>query len=186
MLTFEFNNFPTHVKLSSRVSIKINTQNIFNGKLHTFSRAKAVEYMKNCISQHISNISINEFPAAMFMEIHVPYNYGDVRLSKGEIKWRKIDNIDLYEPKNDLDNMSQIWSKCFQDCLVSKNVIPNDTIKYISMLGYKYVPCNTLDDRKIVVSIIPISEIRKVVGIINNSNILDDNEMEIVKKILKL
>jgi len=185
MLVFEFKNFPTHVRLSSKKSIKINTQNIFNGKLHSFSRAKAVEIMKHEISKHIPKVSLSDLPVAMFMELHVPYNYGNVRLSKGVVKWKPMENPEEYTPTNDLDNMSQIWSKCFQDCLVSKSVIPEDTIQYVTMLGYKYIPCETLDDRKIVVSLIPIRNITEVMKIINESGLLSDAGLDIMNKIIK-
>lgn len=186
MLVFEFKNFPTHVRLSSKKSIKINTQNIFNGKLHSFSRAKAVEIMKHEISKHIPKVSLSDLPVAMFMELHVPYNYGNVRLSKGVVKWKPMENPEEYTPTNDLDNMSQIWSKCFQDCLVSKSVIPEDTIQYVTMLGYKYIPCETLDDRKIVVSLIPIRNIDNILSTITSNSILGLEDLEILNSILKL
>lgn len=185
MINIEFKQFPTHAKLTKTKSIKINSQNIFNGKLHSFSRAKVVEFMKHEFSKAVPRgVVITDLPIGMFIEIHVPLNYGNVRLSKGIVKWIPMKDEENYNPKNDLDNMTQIWSKCIQDVLVSKGVIPEDTIAYVQMLGYKFLPCKTLDDRKIVVSLIPISHITSTLRSIN-VNLLSDMELEILNKIMK-
>lgn len=184
-IKIEFKKFPTHAQLTKTKSIKINSQNIFNGKLHSFSRAKVVEFMKKEFSKSIpKNLKIDKFPIGMFMEIHVPLNYGNVRLSKGIVKWLPMQDETNYKPKNDLDNMTQIWSKCAQDVLVSKKVIPDDTIGYVKMLGYKFIPCKTLDDRKIVISLIPIENILDILETVTKSNLLSIDDLEILNSLL--
>ncbi len=186
MIKFEFKQFPTHVKLSSKKHIKINSQAIYNGKLHPFSRAKAVQEMKFQFTKQIpKNLKMEELPMGMFLELHLPYNYGNVRMSKGVVKWLPMVDEENYEPRNDLDNMIGIWSKTIQDCLITQGMCQDDTIQFIRMIGYKYIPCETLDDRKIVVSLISIKNITDILEVVTSSGILRLDDLEVLNSLLK-
>lgn len=186
MIKFEFKQFPTHVKLSSKKYVKINSQAIYNARLHPFSRSKMIKEMKDqfikCIPE---GLKVEDLPIGMFLELHLPYNYGNVRMSKGVVKWLPMSDEENYEPRNDLDNMIGVWSKAIQDCLVTQSVIPEDTIQFVRILGYKYIQCETLDDRKIVVSLIPISNITDILEVVTSAGILKLEDLEVLNSLLK-
>jgi Holliday junction resolvase RusA-like endonuclease len=186
MIKFEFKQFPTHAELTKTKSIKINGQSIYNARLHHFSRAKVILFMKKKFSKCIPDgIKINDFPIGIFIDVHMPYNYDRVILYKGHVKWAPMKDAENYTPKNDLDNFIGIWSKVIQDCIVNKKILKDDNLKYVSMLGYKYIPCETLDDRKIVVSLIPLRNIYSMLDTIDSSGILKLDDLEVLNSLLK-
>jgi Holliday junction resolvase RusA-like endonuclease len=187
MIVLTLNKFLTHVKLSKNKSIKVNTQNIYNSKLHPHSRNKMVHTLHKEFMDIIpKKLKITDYPIAMFIEFHAPLNYDSVRNYKGEIGWKVLTDPENYTPKNDLDNMIFIRSKIIQDCLTDSKVIENDTIGFIKMLSYKHVCCDTLDDRKIVVKLVPVSNLVEILDVITKASILEPDDLEILNSLLNI
>ena len=145
--------FKTHVQQSANKWKKINGQSIYTGAHHRV-RQKFVEDIHAYLKEHIGeneNVLIKESPVEIQVKIHAPINYGDVRRMRGKICWKTP--AENYEPTWDLDNFAWIWIKCIQDVLQHQNIVSEDTVKHIRKVSYEYIPCETLDDRKIEVTI---------------------------------
>ena len=150
-----FPEFPTHVKLTKTKNFKISTQGIYNAKLHHHSRSKVIQYMKDyVVSQLPTDWYVDErhLPIKTLLTFHAPINWGSVRMSAGVVKWKP--SPEDYHPVHDLDNFAWIWSKVIQDCLVSENILPEDTVEFIDCIEYKYQPVDTFDERKISLKLI--------------------------------
>lgn len=150
----ELKQFPTHVQLSKTKLFKISTQGVYNSKLHYHSRSKVIEEMKKYVKSHLSIVlPINNslFPIKIKLSFFAPINWGNVRMSKGVLKWMPAK--EGYHPIHDLDNLAWIWSKVIQDCLVSKGIIPEDTVEFIDNIEYIYIPIKNFDDRVIIIQL---------------------------------
>lgn len=153
MIEIKLNNFPTHIKLSSRKYFKIGTQAVYNANLHYFQRLAVMKEMKKYIVKNLPiNIRIleSQTPIKMGLEFCVPRNFGDIRMVKGVIRWKPLKDRD-YEASWDLDNRAWIWGKAIQDCLVEQEIIQSDTVDFIDSVEYKYTPINNLNDRSIII-----------------------------------
>lgn len=152
MIKFVFNKFPTHVALSSKKNMKINTQNIYNGKLNPHSRNKVIHEMKAYIISNLpKKLEIKQFPIKIKILFCVPHNYGDVRMIKGVLNWKPCSED--YKASYDLDNRVWIWSKVIQDCLTFMKFIPDDTVDYINNIEYKYIKIDNIENRQIILEI---------------------------------
>jgi hypothetical protein len=147
--------FPTHVPLTKTKMFKISTQGVYNSKLHYHSRSKVIDTLKNYIRHNITDVApvkTELFPVKIQLLFFAPSNWGNVRMSKGFLKWSPAK--DGYHPVHDLDNLAWIWGKTIQDCLVDKKILPDDTIEYINHIEYVYILTEELNERKIVIKLI--------------------------------
>ena len=127
ILTFEFPLFPTHVKFSEDKFVKINAQQLYSGT-HFTVRNKIANKIKGYYSGKIlsrlkESQQILQATPRLWIdgEIHVPRNYGDVKMIKQVINWKKP--AEDYQINWDLDNINYFYSKTFMDAMV-KMVIP--------------------------------------------------------------
>ena len=143
----EFPEFLTHVQQSKKTFIKIGFNKIYTSSHYTI-RNKIVEQVHAYLLSKIPNgINVN-YPLKTHLEIHVPKNYGNVKRLKGEINWKESSNH--YVPNWDIDNLAFLWIKCFNDCMIKKGILPDDTIQYLIGTSYEYVECKDIKDRKLV------------------------------------
>ncbi len=108
---------------------KINGQELYSGNMPPHLRSKIVGVMKDHFIEHLKHCKpVLEFPIAITAELHtVP----------GILNW-------------DLDNQ-WIYHKCFQDALVSAQIIPDDNIFYITQApAFSYTPVERLEDRQLI------------------------------------
>lgn len=108
---------------------KINGQELYSGNMPPHLRSKIVAVLKEHFEQQICKCNrISDFPIAIEAELYtIP----------GVMNW-------------DLDNQ-WIYHKCFQDALVSQQIIPDDNIFYITKApAFSYHPVERLEDRKLI------------------------------------
>jgi hypothetical protein len=108
---------------------KINGQELYSGNMPPHLRSKIVAVLKQHFEDHLRKCNpLSDFPIAVEAELYtVP----------GAMNW-------------DLDNQ-WIYHKCFQDALVSQNIIPDDNIFYITKApAFSYHPVERLEDRKLI------------------------------------
>jgi len=144
--------FKTHVRQGKTKWKKINGQSIYTSAHHRV-RHLFMEQIHNYLTLFITPLEapITSKPLEIHVTIYAPINYGDVRRIRGKVNWKPAKED--YQPSWDLDNFSWIWIKGMQDVLQKQNVIPDDTVKYIRKVSYEYVPVDSLDERKMVLSI---------------------------------
>tara|TARA_R110000787_G_scaffold255726_2_gene361073 strand:- start:3135 stop:3635 length:501 start_codon:yes stop_codon:yes gene_type:complete len=150
----EIPNFITHVAKTNTKYIKINGQRLYTGMNHHL-RALIVRRMHRYIQQHIPNgLDIRDMgPIKLKLELHTVINHGDIRMYKGELRWRQPKED--YKPKWDVDNL-WIWIKSFQDTIVEMGLIDDDNCATIPQTGeIEFIPVPTIDDRKLVFIITP-------------------------------
>lgn len=144
--------FMTHASKSKSKFIKINGQRLYSG-LNPHVRSSIVNQMHDYVREHINKqlngVSLKKYyPLRIRLEFHAPINFGDVRMIKGEVKWKKA--AAGYKAKWDADNM-WIWGKTFNDTLKEEGYVVEDSVDYIRAAGeVKYVPVETFDERKLV------------------------------------
>lgn len=105
---------PSNSKTVDRPRIKkINGQDIYNQNAMTFGRSKIVTMLHDYFKKHVNIEPINDiekYPLTVEMLFYVH----DMN-------------------KNNIDNDNKwIWTKCFQDTLTEKGVIPDDNVYVIS------------------------------------------------------
>ena len=155
-LTFELLDFPTHIPQTNKDWIKVNMNKIY-GAVNFHVREKLVSALKAyLIPQVPKGKFLSKFPVKVTIELHVPINYGSVRRRKtdGTILWRKPSHD--YIPNWDFDNVINAWYKTIQDVIKLNGIIPEDTVIYVDEKHEKFIPCETLDERKIVVKLQPV------------------------------
>ena len=114
--------------------IKINGQNFYSGFGSHFERIKIVNYLKDYYRTFIQDIEpITCYPIKLALDIHRPYD---------KRNW-------------DLDNLSWIYIKTFQDELVKQGKLPDDNINYITDIGYKFYPVKNEKSRKLIFTLTP-------------------------------
>tara|TARA_R110000744_G_scaffold207019_1_gene325604 strand:- start:706 stop:1191 length:486 start_codon:yes stop_codon:yes gene_type:complete len=141
--------FITHVAKTKNKYVKINGQKLFTG-MNYHLRALIVRRMHTYISHYIpAGLDLTTIlPMKVKLYLHTPINHGDVRMFKGELRWREAKKD--YIPKWDVDNL-WIWIKCFQDTLVEMGKIEDDNIKFIPNSGeIEFVEVKNFEDRKLV------------------------------------
>lgn len=154
-LTIEVRDFPTHIPMSSKTWVKVNVNNVY-GAVNYHVRDKLVRHLKAFLKGQIpKSVYFTKFPLKVYMEMHLPINYGTVRRRKtdGKIMWNPPTKD--YVVNWDYDNIVDAWYKTLQDSLTSSGIIPNDTVSHIDEKHQKYIPCKTLEERKIVIKLIP-------------------------------
>ena len=111
---------------------KINGQDFYSGFGSPHVRNKIVGEIKKFFKPFLRGIpKITEFPIQFEMELHTTIDEGN---------W-------------DLDNL-WVYTKCFQDVLVSMKIIPDDNIQFITKSGApEFFPVKTPQERKIVYKI---------------------------------
>ena len=147
-IKIEIPKFITHIQLSKNKFIKINGQKIFVGINHHL-RSLIVRKIHTYLKEYISpDIKLPQIPIKISLEFHAPLNYGNVRIVKNTLSWKKA--IKGYTPKWDADNQ-WIWGKCFNDVLIELNIIPDDNVSIIRSSGeVKFIEVENLEDRKLV------------------------------------
>jgi Holliday junction resolvase RusA-like endonuclease len=59
-------------------------------------------------------------------------------------------------PSNDEDNIRWIWEKCIKDCLTHLRVWPDDNMYWCRGTNSTVYFCETLEDRKIEITLIEL------------------------------
>lgn len=145
--------FITHVNKTKKTKTKINGQNIFNGRLHHYTRASMVkdlhEYLKPYVDKALKGKDLSSLlPLSIRLEVYAPINYGSVRYYKGEIRWKKP--AKGYVANWDADNL-WIWGKVFNDTLTENGYIEDDSVSFITDSGrVKFKRVDEFDKRKLV------------------------------------
>ena len=103
--------------------------NILYAGLNEYTRAKIVTEIKNDFTRFIQQLEpITKFPIQIDAQIHRPPDTGN---------W-------------DIDNL-WIYIKTFQDLLIDNNIIPDDSVRYITKApSFEYYPVSEYTDRMIV------------------------------------
>lgn len=144
--------FMTHAPMSKTKFIKINGQRLYSG-LNPHVRSAIVnrmhKYLEPYIEEVFGDLSLDDLlPLRIRLEVHVPINYGDVRMVKGELKW-KVPK-EGYEASWDVDNL-WIWGKTFNDTLTQLGHLKDDSATFVQASGeVKHVKVDTFDDRKLI------------------------------------
>jgi len=145
--------FITHVNKSKTKYVKINGQNIYNGNLNPFTRAKMVkqmhDYVKSFINEELQGRDLSRlYPLSICLEVHTPINHGNIRLLKSGISWKppKEDFVATW----DADNL-WIWGKIFNDTLTELGYIDDDSVSFVTDSGrVKFRAVDEYKDRKLV------------------------------------
>lgn len=142
--------FLTHINQSKNTFVKVGYNRIYAGTNH-FIRAKMVSQLHSFIDKAVpKNVTLN-YPVAIKLTITCPINWSSVRMYKKQVSWKKPDS--KYKPNWDLDNLVNIWSKCINDVLIQNGILPDDTVEFITELNFKYIPCEELIDRNIIIEL---------------------------------
>ena len=149
----EIPEFMTHANKTKTKYVKINGQTIYSGNLHHYTRAKVVNQMHEFLGEYIKK-ELGEadlshlFPLKISTYFYAPINYGDVRMYKGEVRWKEP--ADDYEPSWDVDNQ-WIWGKCFNDTLTHLGYVPDDNARFVKSSGETtFVEVDEFKKRKLV------------------------------------
>tara|TARA_R110002050_G_scaffold116946_2_gene233639 strand:+ start:16792 stop:17283 length:492 start_codon:yes stop_codon:yes gene_type:complete len=151
-LKIEIPGFITHIAKSKTKWVKINGQRLYTGMNHHL-RALIIRRMHDYIKQWIPNgLDIRKMgPLRIKLELHTVINHGDIRMYRGDLRWRPPKKD--YTPKWDVDNL-WIWIKAFQDTIVEMGLIDDDNCATIPQTGeIEFIPVETLNERKLVFKI---------------------------------
>ena len=159
METIILGSFPTHIASTDNVKapnkyMKINNQSIYNGKLHTFSRATAIgnmhKYIVGELKKHSEKLRV-DYPVQLVLRIYTVINHDCIRRSKtGEISWKPAK--DDYVPRWDEDNLRSIWEKCIKDCITSTKIWDDDIVTACRGLDSLVEFVDNIEDRRIEIS----------------------------------
>ncbi len=156
ILELELCKFPSHIEYTKSKNpkfVKVNYQNIYNGKINEFSRALMVRNLHNFIKSQLSEGSIIGDDLAEEIEIHTVINHDSISRRKSEgvykILWKPP--VENYNPRWDIENLASIWSKVINDTLIELNYLEDDTIKNIVSIKYKFIPIDDFLNRKIII-----------------------------------
>lgn len=161
-MVIEIPLFPTHIarsdnKFAPNKMQKINNQAIYNGSLNRFARAIVMNNLHDYLAVHMHTYlpaflrSGVQFPVCVELEVHTVINHGDISMRKGKTCWKPAKPG--YEPGWDIENLASIWIKALNDVFTRSKFIPDDNVKYIDCVGYKFEQVKTLEDRKLVIKI---------------------------------
>lgn len=149
--------FPTHIAKTNNITKvnkmwKINSQGIYNGAIHRFTRAIVINNMHTYIFDQLNPQDLQHItdPVILQLDIYIPINYATVRMTKKGVSW-KPPAVD-YKPTVDEDNISWIWNKCIKDCLTLLNVWPDDNIMHCRGTHSQVHFIDDLKDRRIEIS----------------------------------
>ena len=115
--------------------------NILYAGLNEYTRAKIVNEIKNDFTRFVQQLEpVTVFPIQIDAQIHRPPDAGN---------W-------------DIDNL-WIYIKTFQDLLVDHNIIPDDSVKYITKApSFEYYPVSEESERMIIFIIRP--DVRAIIN----------------------
>lgn len=158
--------FPTHVKTtrnkkSPNKYIKVNGQNIYNGKMNPFARAIAMDEIHKYIIKKLKGVKPITKPIFIKYVFRTVINHGDVRRihfkldNKTKIVWKKPDKG--YKARYDLDNMSYVWIKGFQDSLEISGIIEDDTVSNVQGYSVHYEEIEEFNEREIEITLYEIN-----------------------------
>ena len=161
-MVVELLEFPTHIaktdnKYAPNKMQKINNQAIYNGAINRFTRAIVMNnlhaYLARELHQYLPLFfkETKTYPVCVDVEVHTVINHGDISMRKGKICWKRA-KIN-YEPGWDVENLASIWIKALNDVFTKSGFIPDDNVKYISCVSYKFVEVASLEDRKLIIKI---------------------------------
>lgn len=155
--------FPTHIaKTDNTTKVnkfwKINSQGIYNGAIHRFTRAIVIKNMHTYIFDQLSKQDLQRItdPVILKLDIYIPINYATVRLTKKGISWKPP--AEDYQATNDEDNVSWIWNKCIKDCLTLLDVWPDDNLMHCRGTSSQVHFIDDLNNRKIEISFIKVND----------------------------
>lgn len=158
MIEVTIPEFITHVAYTKNVKApnkfkKINSQFLYNGSIHRFTRAIVMDNLHSYIMSYLEPFKdlLIDYPVKVTYEIHTVINHGSIALRKGLLSWKPASKD--YKPNFDLDNLLNIWSKAGNDALTKSGVIVDDNTSIIKELTYKFVEVKDITDRKIVIKI---------------------------------
>lgn len=115
---------------------KINGQEIYNGKLSPVERSLMIKEMKAFYRKYLPKIQKIKKECKIRLEIH----------------------NELGDGNQDLDNMSWIMIKVIQDALVESKILPEDNLKVIKGYEVNFYPTQESQERKLVISILDLSQ----------------------------
>lgn len=155
-LVIELPKFITHIQQSKNKWIKIGYNKLYTG-VHYSVRSKLIDQMHQFILPFIpDNVQIST-PVETYLQVHAPINYSRVMMLKRKATGERYLNwkppSDNYEADWDIDNLVVAWVKAMNDCMEKKGIIPADSVQYLSKKGEEFVPCDHIDDRKLVFTI---------------------------------
>lgn len=156
LIVLELNRFPTHIEFSKGKNprfVKVNYQNIYNGRINEFSRALMVRNLHSFIEGELPRGVPLGNNLEEEIEIYTVVNHDSISRRKQagvyNILWKPA-SLD-YIPRWDIENLASIWSKVINDTLIELNYLENDTIHYITSIKYNFIPIEDLNDRKILI-----------------------------------
>jgi len=122
----------TNNKFAANKFLKANGQLLYNQKLNRFSRNNFMHNMHSYIGEYLPELSIEDYPLIIDFTFYVVNNYQSVSRRNGEIRFPI--NLDV-EPSFDIDNLATIWKKAILDSLQHREIITNDSAKYVRKLS---------------------------------------------------
>lgn len=146
-----FPKFPTHIKVSKVKFMKLGYNKLYAGINH-FVREKIVKQVHEYVDAHIPKGLDISTPIGTHLHIYAPINFGSVRMVKGNLTWKPPH--DRYKPNWDLDNLAFIWLKSLNDGLVKANILPDDTVEFLTSTSYTIHFVDDFEDRKLIYEII--------------------------------
>lgn len=158
LLNIVMPKFPTHLPYTrnKRVPdkyVKINGQTIYNGQMSRFSRNILMHNMHTYLLNYLKGIKIKEYPIRIELIINTVINHDSIQRrfnkSLGEYKITWKTPVEDYEPSNDVDNLSWVWIKAFNDALKIGGCIEDDNLKYIKGYSVDFEPVKELKDRNL-------------------------------------
>ena len=160
-IKLEFPEFITHIPQSKNKWIKIGYNKIYASS-HFTVRAAFVAALHGYIEKHIPNNLTIDTPIETHLIVYAPLNYGNVKslrdrkTGKRRVNWKPP--AEGYRANWDIGNLALVWLKALDDMLIKKNLIPDDTVDYISKSTYEFRPVKTLKERKLVYNIKTIKD----------------------------
>lgn len=154
--------FITHVaKTQNKVAddkyVKINNNTIYSGTINRFTRAKVVENLHNYIISYLPKLDIKSLlnDDEKFIRLEFTFktviNHGSISRRKGVTIWKPVKPN--YVPNWDIENLASLWIKVFNDSLIIKGMIKDDSVDLVRTISYTYEECNNLNEREIKLEI---------------------------------
>ena len=158
-ISIVFEKFPLFIPISKTRTIKLNYQNIYNGKWSNKQRANIigkchhyleVEYMtfnNSDINRIINKVRKLEKPLTLEIEMHSIEFHGGIRMVNNKIV------IPKKYCKFDVKNVIDIWGKVIPDFLNRKGFFIDDDIKNIDTIITRFKCIDDLENRFILINI---------------------------------
>jgi hypothetical protein len=127
---------------------KINGQKIYDGSVGKFERAKMIEGMHAFVRGVVTRMKISpiDIPVRLEAEIHVPWNFGGVKMVSGALNVPKEGKT-----RWDLLNVGWLWFKVFEDELTEMGILPDDDVSVVRSTGkITHVPIADFANRKLI------------------------------------